>query len=73
VPACTVTRKSLISTALVTGLLWLAFAALAFGGQFIFPLVPIAGTVWLAVQFPRWGRLPSGGLPGNMADHDGRH
>ena len=72
VPAYAVTRQSVVSTAIITGLLWISFAALAFGGEFVFPFVPIACTVWLAVQFQRWGQLPSGHLPENVTDHGGR-
>src|SRR4051812_45933808 len=44
-PAFAVTRKAVIGSAIITGLLWLAFALLAIAGELTFPLVPIALTV----------------------------
>ncbi|MET1156397.1 hypothetical protein [Arthrobacter sp.] len=46
-PAFAVTREAVISGAIITGLLWFAFACLAFSGQLTFPLVPIVLTVML--------------------------
>ena len=57
-PAFAVTRKAVISGATITGLLWFAFACLAFAGQFAVPLVPIAMTIMLASQARQWRSLP---------------
>jgi hypothetical protein len=53
-PSYPVTRKSLISVAVITGFLWIAVAVLIFIGKPVFPLLPIATTVWLAFQARRW-------------------
>lgn len=53
-PSYPVTRKSLISVGVLTGVLWIAFAVVAFSGRPVFPLVPIAGTAWLVFQGRRW-------------------
>jgi hypothetical protein len=52
-PSYPVTRKSLISVAVITGVLWIVFGVLVFIGKPVFPLVPIAGTAWLAFQAHR--------------------
>ena len=51
-----VTRKSLISAAVITGVLWAIYgiAVVMAQDQFVFPLLPIAGTVWLAFQLHHW-------------------
>ena len=53
-PSYPITRKSLISVAVITGVLWIAFAVVATSGRPVFPLVPIAGTAWLIFQGWRW-------------------
>lgn len=53
-PSYPVTRKSLITLTIITGVLWIAFAVLVFSGRPVFPLVPIAGTAWLVFQGRRW-------------------
>jgi MFS family permease len=55
-PSYRVTRKSLISVGVLTGVLWVAFAVVALSGRPVFPLVPIAGTAWLVFQVRRWRR-----------------
>lgn len=57
-PSYPVTRKSLISMGVLTGVLWIAFAVVAFSGRPVFPLVAIAATAWLVFQIQRW-RKPS--------------
>jgi hypothetical protein len=57
-PAFAVTRKAITNLAIVTGLLWFAFAALTFAGEPAFPLVPIAMTIMLAIQARQWRSLP---------------
>jgi MFS family permease len=57
-PSYPVTRKSLISVGVLTGVLWIAFAVVALSGRPVFPLVPIACTAWLVFQVRRW-RKPS--------------
>lgn len=57
-PAFAVTRKAVIFLAIITGVLWCVFAGLAFAGQFVFPLVPIAMTIMLAFQARQWRSLP---------------
>lgn len=55
-PAFPVTRKSLISAAVITGVLWVIYgvAVVMNQDQFVFPLLPIAATVWLAFHVHRW-------------------
>lgn len=55
-PSYPVTRKSLISAAVITGVLWIIFGIAISTGQLVFPLLPIAGTAWLAFQVHRWRR-----------------
>lgn len=57
-PSYTVTRKTLISFSVLTCLLWIVFAVLAFFGKYYVPLAPIACTVWLAVMVRRWRTMP---------------
>ena len=57
-PAFAVTRKAVVSCAIITGLLWFAFAGLVFAGQLAFPLVPIAMTIMLVFQARSWRSLP---------------
>lgn len=54
VPSYTVTRKTLLFFAAITCALWIAFAVLAFYGEPVFPLVPIAASAWLIFQVRRW-------------------
>lgn len=58
-PSNPVTRKSLISTAVLTGILWIVFVFLAANGRLTFPLLPVVGTVWLAYQWRRSMSLTS--------------
>lgn len=53
-PSYPVTRKSLISAAVITGALWVIYgvAVVMNQDQFVFPLLPIAGTIWLAFLPP---------------------
>jgi hypothetical protein len=53
-PAYPVTRKSLIAIAVITGVVWIAFAVVAFTGRPVFPLVPIASTTWLVFLTRQW-------------------
>lgn len=55
-PSYPVTRKSLISAAVITGALWVIYgvAVVMNQDQFVFPLLPIAGTIWLAFQVHHW-------------------
>jgi hypothetical protein len=57
-PSYPVTRKSLISAAVITVVLWIIFGVAVAMNQdeFVFPLLPIAGTAWLAFQVRRWRR-----------------
>jgi len=57
-PSYPVTRKSLISIAVITAILWVVFAFLVAMGRPTFPLLPIAGTIWLAYQLLRLRSLP---------------
>jgi hypothetical protein len=57
-PGFVITRKALIVLCVITGGLWIVSAALAFLGEFAFPLVPIAWTVLLAFQVRKWKSLP---------------
>ena len=52
-PAYPVNRKTLISTAVITAILWIAFAFLVATGRSTFPLLPIVGTMWLGYQLLR--------------------
>lgn len=52
-PSHPVTRKSLISIAVITAILWVVFAVLVATGRPTFPLLPIVGTIWLAYQLLR--------------------
>jgi hypothetical protein len=50
-----VTRKSLISVSVFTGVLWIGYAALVVTtGEWVFPATPALCTVWLAFQIHRW-------------------
>jgi hypothetical protein len=51
-----VTRKSMISAAAITVALWVVFGVAVVMGQdlSVFPLLPSAGTVWLASSVHRW-------------------
>ncbi|MBN3497063.1 hypothetical protein [Arthrobacter pascens] len=55
-PSYPVTRKSLISAAVITAVLWIinGVAVAMNQDQFVFPLLPIAATAWLAFQGHRW-------------------
>ena len=55
-PSHPVTRKSLISAAVITAVLWIinGVAVAMNQDQFVFPLLPIAATAWLAFQVHRW-------------------
>ncbi|MDR6557755.1 hypothetical protein J2809_002115 [Arthrobacter pascens] len=55
-PSYPVTRKSLISAAVITAVLWIinGVAVAMNQDQFVFPLLPIAATAWLAFQVHRW-------------------
>mgnify|MGYP000385927106 CR=1 FL=1 len=57
-PAFVMTRKALTFLTIITGVLWVVFAALAFLGEFAFPLVTTAWTVFLALQARQWRSLP---------------
>lgn len=57
-PSYPVTRKSLISIGVITAILWVVFAFLVAMGRPTFPLLPIAGTIWLAYQLLRLRSLP---------------
>lgn len=52
-PSYPVTRKSLISIAVITAVLWVVFAFLVATGRPTFPLLPIVGTIWLVYQLLR--------------------
>ncbi|WP_458779949.1 hypothetical protein [Arthrobacter sp. D3-16] len=52
-PSFPVTRKTLISLAAITAILWIAFAVLVATGRPTFPLLPILGTIWLTYQLLR--------------------
>jgi hypothetical protein len=56
-PSYPVTRKSLITLGIITGLLWALVVVLVAIGRPVIPLLPIACTVWLAVQLRRWRAL----------------
>jgi hypothetical protein len=58
VPTYTVTRKTLISFSVLTCVLWVVFAILAFFGESYTPLAPIACTIWLAVMVGHWRTMP---------------
>lgn len=60
-PSYPVTRKSLISAAVITGVLWIIYgvAVVMSRDQFGFPLLPIGGTVWLAFQVHHWRKRHS--------------
>jgi hypothetical protein len=57
-PPYPITRKSLISVAVITTILWVVFAFLFATSRPTFPLLPIVGTVWLAYQLLRLRSLP---------------
>ncbi|KIS28928.1 hypothetical protein TV39_02055 [Arthrobacter sp. SPG23] len=57
-PSYPVTRKSLISIAVITAILWVVFAFLVATGRPTFPLLPIVGTIWLAYQLLRLRSMP---------------
>jgi hypothetical protein len=57
-PSYPVTRKSLISFAVITAILWVVFAFLVAAGRPTFPLLPIVGTIWLAYQLLRLRSQP---------------
>lgn len=57
-PSYPITRKTLISTAVITALLWVVFAFLIANGRPTFPLLPIAATIWLVYQWLRFRSLP---------------
>jgi hypothetical protein len=57
-PSYPVTRKSLISIAVITAILWLIFAFLVATGRPVFPLLLIVGTIWLVYQLLRLRSLP---------------
>jgi hypothetical protein len=57
-PSYPVTRRTLISTAAITAVLWGVFALLIAGGRPTFPLLPIIGTIWVAYQWLRLRSLP---------------
>jgi hypothetical protein len=57
-PSYPVTRKSLISIAVITAILWVIFAFLVATGRPVFPLLPIVGTIWLVYQLLRLRSLP---------------
>lgn len=52
-PSYPVTRKTLISMAVITAVLWVGFAYVVSIGRPVFPLLPIVGTLWLAYQLLR--------------------
>jgi len=58
VPTDIITRKSLIVASVINGALWIVVAIFAFLGEFVFPLVPIACTVWLAFHVRHWRSVP---------------
>lgn len=58
-PSHPVTRKSLISTAVITGTLWIFFVFLVVNGRLAFPLLPVVATIWLAYQWLRRRSLHS--------------
>lgn len=53
-PSYPVTRKTLITHAVLAGILWVLFAVTVAIGQPVFPLLPIAATIWLAYLMRRW-------------------
>ncbi|TSE15042.1 hypothetical protein B1A87_003040 [Arthrobacter sp. KBS0703] len=53
-PSYPVTRKTLISNAVITGILWALFAVLVIIGQPVFPLLAVASTIWLLYLLLRW-------------------
>jgi hypothetical protein len=57
-PAFVMTRKALTVLSIITGVLWVVFAILAFLGELVFPLVPVAWTVLLAFQARQFKSLP---------------
>jgi hypothetical protein len=58
VPTYTVTRKTLISFSVLTCVLWIVFAIVAFLGKSYNPLAPMACTVWLVIMVRRWRTMP---------------
>ncbi|GAA2851842.1 hypothetical protein GCM10010523_10590 [Paenarthrobacter ilicis] len=49
-PAISVTRKVLVSAAVMTTVLWIFFVILGAIGRPMNPVVPLVGTLWLAFQ-----------------------
>lgn len=49
-PAISVTRKVLVSAAVMTTVLWIFFVILGAIGRTVNPVVPLVGTLWLAFQ-----------------------
>ena len=62
-PSDPVTRKSLISATVITGILWIFFVFLVVNGRLTFPLLPVMATIWLAYQWLRRRSLPFGQRP----------
>jgi hypothetical protein len=58
VPTYTVTRKTLISFSVLTCVLWIVFAVVAFLGKWYVPMAPIACIAWLVVMVRRWRTMP---------------
>lgn len=57
-PSYPVTRKSLISAAVIAGVLWIIFGIAISKGQLVLPLLSIACTVWLVFLVRRWRTGP---------------
>ena len=58
-PSYPVTRKTLVTTTVITGIAWIAFAVFAVAGDPLSLVLPIACTVWLAYLLLRWKAVRS--------------
>ncbi|MBT2521857.1 hypothetical protein [Arthrobacter sp. ISL-28] len=61
-PGYPATRKTVITNALLAGVLWTLFAVTAAIDMPVFPLLPIAATIWLVYLIRRW-KAGSHGTP----------
>lgn len=62
-PGYPATRKTVIAGAMLAGLLWPLFAVTVVIRQPVFPLLPMAATIWLACLFRRWKAGSADGSP----------
>jgi hypothetical protein len=53
-PGFPATRKTVITNAVLAGFLWALFAVTVAIGVPVFPLLPVAATIWLAYLIRRW-------------------